>query len=49
MKFYYQWRSNFSRKTFTRGPKQYTHYKTPEKNMSTEKNNLQVGVKVANS
>jgi len=25
MKFYYQWRSNFSLKTFTRGQKQYAH------------------------
>ena len=31
MKFYYQWRSNFSLKTFTRGRKQYAHYETPEK------------------
>ena len=30
-KFYYQWRSNFSLKTFTRGRKQYAHYETPEK------------------
>jgi len=37
MKFYYQWKSNFSLKIFTRGRKQYAHYKTPEKNMSTEK------------
>jgi len=56
MKFYYQWRNNFSLKTFTRGRKQYAHYKTPEKNMSTEKNNFEVGprdsgmgVKAANS
>ena len=26
MKFYYQWRNNFSLKTFTRGQKQYAHY-----------------------
>ena len=43
MKFYYQWRNNFSVKTFTRGQKQYAHYKTPEKNMSTEKITLVSG------
>ena len=31
MKFYYQWRNNFSLKTFTRGRKQYAHYNTLEK------------------
>ena len=31
--FYYQWRSNFSLKTFTRGRKQYAHYETPEKHV----------------
>ena len=34
MKFYYQWRSNFSLITFTRGRKQYAHYKTPEKHVN---------------
>jgi len=39
MKFCYQWTSNFSLKTFTRGRKQYAHYKTPEKKHINLKNN----------
>ena len=41
IEFYYQWRSNFSWKTFTRGREQYAHYTTPEKHVNL-KNNFEV-------